>query len=90
MVELEDAEEEMDGKGGVGGELLVEDKVDLLLCDADDLGAMEEAVGDDVIDLAGFGAKDASEMDGLVAGERGRVGCPTVGNEAAACHASSV
>ena len=67
MIELEDGEEEMEGEGGVGGELFVEGEVDLFFGDSGDFGAMEEAVGDDVVDLAGFGAKDACEMDRLVA-----------------------
>jgi hypothetical protein len=49
----------MEGKGGVGGELFVEGEVDLLVAYARYLGAVEEAVGDDVVDLAGSGAEDA-------------------------------
>ncbi len=77
----------MKRKGGVGGELFVEGEVDLVFGDAGDFGAMEEAVGDDVVDLAGLGAEDAGEVVGLVAGERGRGGGPGVGDEAATGHA---
>jgi hypothetical protein len=59
VVELEDGEEEVEGKGGAGFELFVEGEVDLLLAYGGDLGAVEEAVGDDVVDLAGGGAEDA-------------------------------
>ena len=52
----------------------------------DDLGAVEEAVGDDVVDLAGLGAEDAGEVEGLIAGEGGGGGGPGVGDEAAAGH----
>ncbi len=47
---------------------------------------MQEAVGDDVIDLAGFGAEDARQVDSLVAGEGGGGLGPGVGDEAAARH----
>ena len=87
MVELEDGQEEMEGKGSVGGELFVEEEVDFLFADASDLGAVEEAVGDDVEYLAGRGAEDTSEMDGLVAGEGRGGGGPGVGDEAATGHA---
>jgi hypothetical protein len=56
VVELEDGEEEMEGKGGVGLELFVEGEEDFVLGDGGDFGAVEEATGDDVVDLAGFGA----------------------------------
>ncbi len=58
--------------------------------DAGDFGAVEEAVGDDVVDLAGFGAEDAGEVGGLVAGEGGGGGGPGVGDQAAAGHALSL
>ncbi len=77
----------MEGKGGVGGELFVEGEVDTGFGDAGDLGAVEEAVGDDVVDLAGFGAEDAGEVGGLIAGEGGGGGGPGVGDEAATGHA---
>src|SRR6266851_2301350 len=76
----------MKRKGGVGGELFVEGEVDFLLAYADDLGAVEEAVEDDVVDLAGFGTEDASEMDGLIAGEGCGGGGPGVGDEATVGH----
>ncbi len=86
MVELEDGDEEMEGEGGVGLELFVEGEVDGLRSDGGDRGAVEEAVGDDVIDLAGLGAEDAAEVGGLIAGEGGSGGRPGVGDEAAAGH----
>jgi hypothetical protein len=71
VVELEDGEEEMEREGGVGGELFVEGEVDLFFGGAGNFGAVEEAVGDDVVDLAGLGSEDTGEVGGLVAGERG-------------------
>jgi len=90
VVELEDGEEEMEGKGGVGLELFVEGEEDFVVGDGEDLGAVEEAVGDDVVDLAGFGAEDAAKVSGLVAGEGGGGGGPGVGDPAAAGHESSL
>jgi hypothetical protein len=87
VIELEDGEEEMEREGGVGRDLLVEDEVDLLLACADDLSPVKEAVGDDVVNLAGFGAEDAGEMDGLIAREAGGGGGPGVSDEAATGHA---
>ncbi len=86
VIELEDGEEQVEGKGGIGLELFVEGEEDFLLGDGDDFGAVEEAVSDDVVDLAGFGAKDAGEVEGLIAGEGGGVGGDLVGDEAAASH----
>ena len=80
----------MEREGGVGLELFVEEEVDGVFCDGGDLGAVEETVGDDVVDLAWSGAEDSSEVSGLIAGEGGcRVG-PGVGDEAAAGHAASL
>ena len=90
VIELEDGEEEMERKGGVGGELFVEGEVDLIFGDVGDLGAVEETVGDDVEDLAGGGAEDSGEMKGLVSGEGGGGGGPGVGDEAATGHALSL
>jgi hypothetical protein len=87
VIKLEDGEEEMEREGGVGRDLFVEGEVDLLLAYADDLGAVKEAVRDDIVDLAGFGAEDAGEMDGLIAGESGGGGGPGVSDEAATGHA---
>ncbi len=42
--------------------------------DRSDFGAVEEAVGYDVEDLAGLGAQDAGEMQRLLAGEGGLSG----------------
>ncbi len=77
----------MERKGGVGLEFFVEGEVDLIFRNADDFGAVKEAVGDDVVYLAGFGAEDAGEVDGLVAGEGSGGGGPGVGDEAATGHA---
>ena len=95
VVELEDGEQEMDGQRGVGFEFFVEGEEDFLVGDGGDLGAVEEAVGDDVEDLAGLGAQDAGEVGGLLAGERGVggvAGCgrPGVGDEAASHRQLSV
>lgn len=88
MVELEDSEEEVEREGGVGFELFVEGEEDSLVGDAGDFGTMEEAVGDDVVDLAGFSAENASEVGGLVASEGCGGGGPGVGDPTAASHAS--
>jgi hypothetical protein len=90
MIEFEDGEKKMEGEGGVGGELFVEDEVDLLLAHADDLCAVKEAVGHDVIDLAGLGSQHAGKVYGLIAGEAGSGGSPGVGDEAATGHALSL
>jgi hypothetical protein len=87
VVELEDGEEEMERKGGVGGEFFVEKEVNCLFADLRDFGAVEESAGDDVVDLTWFSAEDAGEMGGLVAGEGGGGGGPGVGDEAATGHA---
>jgi hypothetical protein len=87
VIEFEDGEEEMEREGGVGGELFVEDEVDLLLAYADDLGTVKEAVGNDVVDLAWLGAQDAGEVSGLIASEAGTGGGRGVGDEAATGHA---
>jgi hypothetical protein len=91
VVELEDGEVEVKGEGGVGFELLVEAEGDFLGGDGEDLGAVQEAGGDDVEDLAGLGAEDAGEVGGLVAEECGGHGAgvlegPGVGDPAAAGH----
>ena len=71
VIELEDGEQQMDGEGCVGFEFFVEGEGDFGVGYGGDLGAVEEAVGDDVEDLAGLGAEDAGEMRGLLAGEGG-------------------
>src|ERR1700730_12379620 len=86
MVELLGTRQEVEREGGVGGELFVEGEVDFLFGDAGDLGAVEEAVGDYVVDLAGFGSEDSGEVGGLGAGERGGGGGPGVGDEATGGH----
>ena len=90
VVELEDGKEEMKGKSCVGLEFFVEGEEDFLFVDADDFGSVEEAVGDDVVDLAGSGAEDSGEVDGLVAGEGGGGGGGGVGDEAATGHGISL
>jgi hypothetical protein len=88
-IELEDAEEEMEGKSGAGFELFVEGEVDFLFAYVGDLGAVEEAVGDDVVDLAGLGSENAREVGGLLSDEDGVRGVAGlrregIGDEAAA------
>jgi len=86
VVELEDGEEEMEGESGVGLELFVEGEEDLALGDTCDLGAVEEASGDDIVNLAGRGAEHAREVGGLIAGEGCGVSGPGVSDPAAAGH----
>lgn len=86
VIELEDGEEEMKWERGVGLELFVEGEVDFGVAYRGDFGAVEEAVGYDVVGLAGFGAEDSGEMNGLVADEGGCGWCPEVGDEASAGH----
>jgi hypothetical protein len=88
MVELEDGEEEMEGKRSVGLEFFMEEKVNGVVGDASDLGSVEEAVGYDVIGLPGSGAENACEVGSLIAGECGGGVGPGVGDEAATGHAS--
>jgi len=92
VVELEDGEQEMEGKGGVGFELFMEGEGDAVGSDGGDLGAVKEAAGDEVEGLAGLGTEDAGEVGGLVAGEVGGVAVtvPGVGDEAAAGHGDSL
>ena len=80
----------MDGECGVGFEFFVEGEDDLAIGDGNDLGTVEKTVGDDVEDLAGLGSEDASEMHGLIAGERGGGEGEGVGDEAAARHADRI
>ena len=68
----------------------MEGEVDLVFGDAGDLGAVEKAVGDDVVDLAGSGAEDPGEVGGLVAGEGGGGWGPGVGYETATGHGFSL
>jgi len=90
VVELEDGEEEMEREGGVGLKLFVEGELNAGFADVDDFGAVEEAVGYDVVGLAGSGAEDSGEVRGLVAGEGGGGGSPGVGDEAATGHEPSL
>ena len=81
----------MEGEYGVGFELFVEGEADFGFGDVRDFSAVEESVGDDVEDLAGFGTEDAGEVEGLVACEGGGggvsgVGGVGVGDPAAASH----
>ena len=89
VVEFEDGEKKMEWKSGVGFEFFVEGEGDEIGGDGGDLGAMEEAAGDEIVGLAGLGPEDASKMGGLVAGEGGgvAVAVPGICYEAAASHA---
>jgi len=64
----------------------VEREDDFAFGDGEDFGTVEETVGDDVEDLSGLGAENASEMGGLVAGEGSGCVGEGVGNPAAARH----
>ena len=79
VIEFEDGEQEVDGQGGVGFEFFMEDEADFGLGDGGDLGAVEEAVGDHVEDLAGLRAEDAGEVRGLLASEGGGGGVAGLG-----------
>ena len=68
----------------------MEGEEDFIFVDAGDFGSVEEAVGDDVIDLAGCGAEDSGEVGGLVAGEGGGGRGRGVGDEAATGHGVSL
>ncbi len=71
MIELEDGEEQVQGKGCVGLELFVEGEANLCIGDGYDFGSVEKAVGDDVVDLARFRAEDAGQVGSLVTRESG-------------------
>lgn len=60
VIELEDGEQEMDGEGGVSFQFFVQDEGHFAVGDGGDFGAVEEPVGDDVVDLAGLGAEGAA------------------------------
>jgi len=81
VVELEDGEQEMDRQGGVGFELFVQGEEDFGFRYGGDLSAVQEAVGDDVEDLARLGAEDAGEVLGLLAGKGGVGGVAGGGGE---------
>lgn len=88
VIELEDGEEEVEGECGFGFVFFVESEGDLVVADCGDFGAVKEAVGDDVEDLAGLGSEDACKVCGLVAGEcgGGALWVPGVGDPTAASH----
>ncbi len=86
VIELEDGQQQVQRKCGVGFELFVEREQDLVFRDVGDFGAVEETSGDDIEDLAGLGAEDAGEMGGLISGERGSSCGPGVCDPAAAGH----
>ncbi len=92
VIELEDGEQEVQGEVGFGFELFVEGEDDADGRDGGDLGAMEEAAGNEIVNLAGLGAEDAGEVCSLVAGEGGGVviAIPDVGDETAASHEVSL
>jgi hypothetical protein len=69
----------------------VQHKVDAVVSDCSDFGAVKKSGGDDVEDLAGFGSENARQMQGLLPSERGvrgvaRLGRDGIGNPAAASH----
>ena len=88
VVELEDGEQEMQGKCDVRLELFVEGEDHFVLGDGDDFGAVEEASRDDVEDLARSGTEDAREMSRLIAGEGSGFRGPGVGDPTTAGHYS--
>jgi len=93
VIEFEDGEQQMDWQGGVGLEFFVEGEGNFGVGHGGDFGAVEEAVGDHVKDLAGLGAEDAREVVGLLARNRGMGGLagfggPGVGDPAAAHRAA--
>ena len=92
VIELEDGEQQMEGKAGVGFELFVQGEVDAIGGDGGDLGTVQEAADDEVVDLSGLGAEDAGEVGGLIAGESGGVpvAIKGVGDEAASRHRGSL
>ena len=95
VIKFEDSEQEVEWEGSVGLEFFMEEEVYArgvrARVDVGDLGAVEEAGGDDVEDLAGLGTEDAGKMEGLVADEGGGGGVAgfggvEVGNPAASGH----
>ena len=87
VVELEDGKEQMEREGGVGFQFFMEGEEDLVFANVGNFRAVKEAIGDDVVDLAGGGAEHAGEVSGLITGEGGGGGGPGVGDEAATGHA---
>ena len=47
----------------------MQDKVDAVICHCRDFCTMQKSGGDDVEDLAGFGAENTRQMQGLLASE---------------------
>jgi len=70
MIELEDGKQEMDWECGVGFELFVKLEDNLAVGDSEHFGPVQKAVRNYIKYLSGLCAKDASEVCGLVAGER--------------------
>lgn len=77
VIELEDGKQQVDGERGLRFEFFVQGEPDfgvlIAACGANfgDFGAMEEAVGDQIEDLAGLGAEDTGQVVGLLANEGG-------------------
>jgi hypothetical protein len=86
VIELEDGQQQVERKGGVGFELFVKGEENFFVGDAGDFGAVEEASSDYIEDLAGLGAEDAGEMGSLVSGEGGSGLGPGVGDPASSGH----
>ena len=71
MIELEDGEQEMDWKCGIGFELFMKREDDLAVGDSEHFCPVQKTVRNYIKNLSGLCAKDASEVCGLVSGERG-------------------
>ena len=89
-IEFEDGEQESDGERGIGFDFGDEVEADRVAGDAGDDAMPDVAAGDDIEFHAGFGAEDADEVGGLIAGERGGRFIPGVGDPAAAGHGERV
>ena len=86
VIELEYGEQEVKRKSGIGLEFFVKDEENFGFADTGYLGAVKEAAGYDVEDLAGFGTEDAGEVGGLISGEGSGGGGPGIGDPATASH----
>ena len=86
VIELKNGEQQMDWESGFGFEFFVEREDDFTVRDCGNFGTMKKPVCYYVEDLSGLGAQNASEVRGLVAGERCGVSIRCVGDPAAASH----
>ena len=92
VIEFEDGEEKVEGQGAISLKFLgkVEENAFLPGClvDGGHFGTVQEAAGDDVVDLTGFGTEDTGEVERLGTGELSLGGgsIPAVGDEAASGH----